>query len=89
MLGIENLEVDRTKFPAPKLLTFQKGRQIKREVDSQFLHMLTLGVFGVQRRRVLKGMGRTTKASAHVLTCGAFIGHPLQSLIQVPAPFLT
>lgn len=51
--------------------------------------MLTPGVFRVQRRRAFKGMDGTTKASAYVLTCVVFIGRPLQSLIQVPAPFLT
>lgn len=51
--------------------------------------MLTPGVFRVQRGRAFKGMGGTTKASMYVLTCVVFIGRPLQSLIQVPAPFLT
>lgn len=62
MLRVENLEVDKTKFLALKLFTFQKGRRVKRKVNNQVLHVLTPGAFGVQRRRcetaawVLKGV---------------------------------
>lgn len=40
MSGVENLEVDKKKFLALKLLTFQKGKRVKRKVDNQVLHML-------------------------------------------------
>lgn len=54
MSGVENLEVGKAKFLALELLTFQKGKRVKRKVNNQVLthaHTLTPGVLGVQRGR--------------------------------------
>ena len=56
MSGVENLEVDKAKFLALKLLTFQKGKRVKRKVNNPVLlthaaRRLTPGVLGVQRQR--------------------------------------